>query len=186
MESSLEARSLPVQYVVLGLLLEEPRHGYELRKQLELRLGVLWRIASSQLYSVLHRLEDRGWASARVESEGPRPSRTVYAVTAEGAEAFAAWVTAPVAHLRDVRVEFLAKAYFLRRRAGDALRRLLEAQIEVFEGLEAGLARQERLESDDAQFGAMVVSFRRMQMRSMIEWLRGQVPSAERTEEEAG
>jgi len=185
MESGLEARSLPVQYVVLGVLLEEPRHGYELREELELRLGALWRIASSQLYSVLHRLEDRNWASARVQSEGPRPSRKVYTPTAEGAEAFETWVSAPVSHLRDVRVEFLAKAYFLRRRTRDALHRLLEAQIEVFEELEAVLARQERLESDDAAFGAMLVSFRRVQMRSMIDWLRGQAASAARTEDEA-
>jgi DNA-binding PadR family transcriptional regulator len=184
MESALEARSLPVQYVVLGLLLEESRHGYELRKELEIRLGALWRIASSQLYSVLHRLEDRGWVSVREQSEGSRPSRKVYTATGEGAEAFGTWVSAPVAHLRDVRVEFLAKAYFLRRRSGDALHRLLEAQIEVLEELETGLTRQERLESDDAAFGAMLVSFRRMQMRSTIEWLRGQAASAARTEDD--
>lgn len=159
-------------------------HGYELRQRLERGLGALWHIASSQLYSVLHRLGDRGWVVAHVESDASRPSRTVYETTVEGARAFEEWVTAPVEHLRDMRIEFLAKIYFLRRRSGAAVAALCGKQIEILESLDVGLARHGNMESDDAQFGATVLSFRRKRMRSMIEWLREQVESMSETEEE--
>jgi len=172
MESSADPRSFPVHYAALGYLSEGPMHGYELRERLRRGLGGLWRIASSQLYSVLHRLEEHGWADPHVESDAARPARTVYRITPEGARAFDAWVAEPVAHPRDLRVEFLAKLYFLRRRSAEAARGLIDAQVGVLEEADAGLARRGALESDDAGFGEIAASFRRQRLRSTIEWLR--------------
>ena len=91
---------------------------------------------------------------------------------------------APVKHLRDMRVEFLAKVYFLRRRSDAAVTALFEEQIGALEALDEGLARHGILESDDAQFGATVLSFRRKRMRSMIEWLQEEMDSMSETGEE--
>ncbi len=183
MEHSVDARSLPVEFAALGILAEGPMHGYELRRRLGQGLGALWRIASSQLYAVLHRLEKRGWIHPRVESEGGRPSRTTYRVTANGERALATWLTTPVEHLRDMRVEFLAKVYFLRRRSFTAVSELVEAQIRTLEELESKLSRHKALESDDAGFGEISASFRKKRMRSMIEWLEENKDALRRTEE---
>jgi len=164
-----------VHYAALGFLVDGPIHGYELRRRLADGLGSLWRIALSQLYTVLHRLEDRGWAESYVEDGSSRPSRTVYRATSEGTRAFEAWVSSPVDHLRDVRVEFLAKVYFLRRRASaSAVAGLLDAQIDVIEEAERALARRDALESDDVGFGEIVLSFRRKRVQSMLEWMAEQ------------
>jgi len=172
MEVSFDGRSLPVHYAALGFLVNGPMHGYELRRRLADGLGSLWRIALSQLYTVLHRLEDRGWAESYVEDGSSRPARTVFRATSDGARAFEAWVSAPVEHLRDMRVEFLAKVYFLRRRASaSAVVELLDAQIVVLEESERALGRRDAVESDDTGFGGIVVSFRRKRVRSMLEWM---------------
>jgi DNA-binding PadR family transcriptional regulator len=71
-----------VKYVILRLLKEKPRHGYEIIKALEERMGGGYTPSPGTVYPTLQLLEDQGYVRA-VESEGKR----VYHITAEG-EAF--------------------------------------------------------------------------------------------------
>jgi PadR family transcriptional regulator AphA len=182
MDQAARTRALPVEYAALGCLADSRMHGYELQRTLSRRVGSLWRIASSQLYNVLHRIEEDGWIDSTRESDSARPSRTVYRITPKGEAAFESWLGAPVEHLRDIRVEFLAKIYFARRRGHEVATKLVAAQMDVLESLEAGLARRVGLESDDEVFGRIVVSFRRKRVRSMIEWLEENRESLSGTE----
>jgi PadR family transcriptional regulator AphA len=172
MEQRPDRRTFPVHFAALGFLVESPMHGYELRQRLADGLGTLWGIASSQLYSVLHRLEDEGWIDSHVESSSSRPTRTVYEITPTGTRAFESWITSPVEHLRDVRVEFLAKIYFLRRLSPERIDAFVESQTRLLENLESRLSRSGRLEIDDVRLGEIAVSFRTQQIRSLIEWLK--------------
>ena len=49
-----------LELAVLGLLSEQPRHGYELKKRLSETLGSLWGISFGSLYPALRRLERAG------------------------------------------------------------------------------------------------------------------------------
>jgi DNA-binding PadR family transcriptional regulator len=49
-----------LELAVLGLLAEQPRHGYELKKRLSETLGPLWGISFGSLYPALRRLERGG------------------------------------------------------------------------------------------------------------------------------
>ena len=66
-----------LELAVLGLLAEQPRHGYELKKRLSETLGPLWGISFGSLYPALRRLERQG-AIQEVEEpeadEGPATS----------------------------------------------------------------------------------------------------------------
>ena len=166
--------SLPVRFAVLGFLCERSLHGYELAQRIERGLGALWRIATSQLYAVLHRLEALGLATAHVEELDARPARTVYRITDEGREAFEQWLRTPVAHLRDMRVEFLAKVYFLRRRASEGVNELMDAQVELLTEAETGIRSRDGIQSDDRVFGLLVASFRQHGMESMVAWLQAE------------
>jgi DNA-binding PadR family transcriptional regulator len=84
---------------ILGLLHESPMHGYELRKQLAAKLGVIRAaISYGSLYPTLRRLYSAGWiteedaAAAGKEAEVPplttRRGRVVYKITTEGKERF--------------------------------------------------------------------------------------------------
>lgn len=100
---------------VLGLLAEQPLHGYELKKRLSETLGPLWGISFGSLYPALRRLERSGaiaetarddaparpfvptgslagdLASARLRRRPltPRRTRKAYLVTDQGREHFA-------------------------------------------------------------------------------------------------
>jgi DNA-binding PadR family transcriptional regulator len=49
-----------LELAILGLLAEQPRHGYELKKRLSETLGPLWGISFGSLYPALRRLERQG------------------------------------------------------------------------------------------------------------------------------
>ncbi len=64
-----------LELAVLGLLKEQPLHGYELKKRLGETLGFLWGVSFGSLYPALRRLE-RGGAIATVPTAGPTPAPT--------------------------------------------------------------------------------------------------------------
>jgi DNA-binding PadR family transcriptional regulator len=82
-------RSGVLELAVLGLLHENPMHGYELRKQLNFLLGTFRALSYGSLYPCLKDLLLRGLI-AEESPEEPRPlsgrSKIVYRVSTEGKE----------------------------------------------------------------------------------------------------
>src|SRR5215207_7625209 len=68
-----------VKFVILRLLKEKPRHGYEVIKALEERMGGCYTPSPGTVYPTLQLLEDQGYVRA-VDGEGKK----VYEVTPEG------------------------------------------------------------------------------------------------------
>jgi len=85
-----------LELAILGLLLQAPMHGYELRKELATKLGTIRAaISYGTLYPTLKRLYAAGWISESVPDSAEIPplasrrARIVYKITAEGKERFA-------------------------------------------------------------------------------------------------
>jgi DNA-binding PadR family transcriptional regulator len=167
-------RGFPVEFAVLGFLLEEPRHGYALRSRIEDGLGPLWRIASSQLYKVLQRLEAQGWVRRAISPPVSGPPRSVYSATDVGAQAFHRWITEPVRAMRNVRVEFVAKLYFARLLELDSVSELIDRQLDAVEQMHRHLLADDRDTSDDVGLNAAWLSFQQSTLSHFAQWLRGQ------------
>ena len=60
-----------LELAVLGLLKEQPLHGYELKKRLGETLGFLWGVSYGSLYPALRRLERDGAIEIVVEPTAP-------------------------------------------------------------------------------------------------------------------
>ncbi|MEO6446219.1 MAG: PadR family transcriptional regulator [Gemmatimonadaceae bacterium] len=69
-----------LKYVILQLMVEKPRHGYEIMKELEERFGGSYAPSAGTIYPTLSLLEDMGYASVSLEEGGKK----VYAITDEG------------------------------------------------------------------------------------------------------
>jgi PadR family transcriptional regulator len=70
--------------LVLAMVEERPRHGYEISKLIEARSGGALSFRVASLYPMLYRLEKRGWVEGRwVEKAGQR-RRRYYKLTREG------------------------------------------------------------------------------------------------------
>lgn len=70
-----------LKFVVLNLLAEKPRHGYEIIRELEQRFGGAYSPSPGTVYPTLSLLEDMGYARATAE-EGS--TRKVFEITDEG------------------------------------------------------------------------------------------------------
>ena len=73
-----------LELLLLSILDGRPRHGYEIGKRLEEQSGGQVAFRASTLYSILYRMEHRGWIKGRwVEKPGKR-RRCFYGLTAAG------------------------------------------------------------------------------------------------------
>lgn len=132
---------LPGEYAVLGLLALRPMHGYEMARFFDRDdFAEVCPVEQSLLYSYIRNVEQRGFVAWSEERVGLRPPRKIYALTAAGRERLDAWLYATVERMRQVRLEFLLKLYFLHELDRDGERALLHKQIGVCETYRERLA----------------------------------------------
>jgi DNA-binding PadR family transcriptional regulator len=71
--------------VVLGLLREHPRYGYEIKMIIDHVMSHVIDVSSGSLYYGLKKLEERNLVEeSAIEKVGRRPERSVYSITEEG------------------------------------------------------------------------------------------------------
>lgn len=66
-----------LELAVLGLLKEQPLHGYELKKRLGETLGFLWGVSYGSLYPALKRLESAGAIEIVEPAAAPAPAAPI-------------------------------------------------------------------------------------------------------------
>jgi PadR family transcriptional regulator PadR len=78
------AKKGSAEVVILALLEDRSRHGYEIAGLIEERTGGTIRFTLASLYATLYRMEERGWIKGRwVERPGQR-RRCYYRITEAG------------------------------------------------------------------------------------------------------
>lgn len=78
------------ELLVLSLLEDQARHGYEISKTIHLRSGGALRFHVTSLYPLLHRLEHHGWIVGRWVEKANQRRRRYYSLTPEGRRVLAA------------------------------------------------------------------------------------------------
>ena len=79
-----ELKKGSAELLILSLVEDQPRHGYEIGKQIEQRSDGVVHFHPASLYPLLYRLEKRGWIRGRwVEKTGQR-RRRYYRLTTDG------------------------------------------------------------------------------------------------------
>ncbi len=148
------------------------KHGYEMLQFLEDFLGATWYISTSQLYTLLKRLERQGLVTSTVKAQESRPSKRVFFLTKKGKETFQNWLSTPSNHVRDLRVEFLAKIFFIKKLSMPGGVELLERQIEVLRKNRKKMVSKEKEEEDP--YRKLVFGFKRVTIDAWLEWLKTQ------------
>ena len=85
-----ELKKGSAELLILSLVEDRPRHGYDIGQLIELRSRGALRFNVASLYPLLYRLEKRGWIRGRwVEKAGQRRRRH-YRITDAGTKVLAA------------------------------------------------------------------------------------------------
>lgn len=111
-----------IKYALLELVAEQPRHGYELIKELEQRYGGFYRPSPGSVYPTLQLLEDEGLVVSETV-EGKR----VYTITDTGNQA--------LEQRREQRDEHGRRGGFRERGPGPELEALRESAMALFAGV---------------------------------------------------
>src|SRR3981081_1672167 len=72
------------ELLVLSLLEDHPRHGYDISKLIQLRSGGALSFHVTSLYPLLYRLGKRGWVEGYWVEKAEQRRRRYYSLTPEG------------------------------------------------------------------------------------------------------
>ena len=136
-----EGTCFVLELAVLGLLKEAPMSGYELKKQLSVKLGAFWRVSYGSLYPCLKRLAGDGALEVEVAPFASR-KKHVYRLTDKGNRLFHQLLETADGHELEqdrfsMRLAFFrylrpeARLYQLERRRGYLQERLADLRASV-------------------------------------------------------
>jgi transcriptional regulator len=72
------------ELLILSLLEDKPRHGYDIGRLIEVRSGGAIHFHVASLYPLLYRLEKRGWIKGRWVEKPMQRRRRYYCLTPDG------------------------------------------------------------------------------------------------------
>lgn len=118
---------LSVKYMILGCLLDEPSHGYEIRQRFKTFYNQSHGLNEGQLYTTLKKLEEEGLVTKETVHQESYPSRKILRLTEKGRLELYDWLQGdedpdPVAFNFFHTFPFLQKCnYFMHLPKGSAL-----------------------------------------------------------------
>ncbi|MBJ8054432.1 PadR family transcriptional regulator [Bacillus cereus] len=77
-----------VDILLLAELIAGPKHGYEIKKNIQNRLGDNFELNHNMLYPTLRRFENMGAITKNVHKQVGKPNRNMYNITETGEEIF--------------------------------------------------------------------------------------------------
>ena len=164
------------RFVLLGLLLDRPAHGYDLTRHFapDSALGDIIHLSPSHLYALLARLERDRLIAGEMQDAGNHPQRRVYHLTPAGEKAVQRWVDEPVSHPREMRIDFPLKLYIARGFGRARVAELVDRQRAVFQAYIARLEGEVKpsATADDADFINLMRLGRIGRAQAALDWLR--------------
>lgn len=161
---------------ILGFLITEPMHGYELHKKVTdlSGFGIVWNIKIGKLYAMLNRLEKDGLIKSAISKGGNRPARNEFSITSRGKKKFESWMVSPINHGREFRIVFLLKLYFSMKFGLQNTDELINTQIEICKSWlseRSDISQNEMAKESSIRFPLIVKKYRLIQINGYIDWL---------------
>lgn len=177
---------MSTRLVILGLLRDQPLHGYELKQIIEEQMGDWTSIAFGSIYFALDKLaKEKMIVKIATEKKGDRPSRSIYQITEEGRKEF-------LHLLRKVWSE--QEPHYFSIDVGLAFMNALP-QAEIEESLRARVAqleetlkflddhqKEQRRQPDIPRMAAVIFKHSRAHFAAELSWTRDVLDKVERGE----
>jgi DNA-binding PadR family transcriptional regulator len=166
------------ELLLLSLINQQPRYGYQIAQFLAETNAPLWvNVSMPYVYRLLKNFETRGWVAARiVESTNNRPNKTMYEITKKGQAALsdklANW------NVTSDKIYFgmdVAMAVYTITSGSFNLPALIQAQIDH---IEKELAQYEHYQFDsieltsEASMARLIIEHRIFFLQSELDWLK--------------
>lgn len=129
------------ELILLGLLKERPKHGYEIKKELREISSLFAGVDSQSIYYPLQVLEKKGLLVKSVSKKGNRPTRFVYKLTLKGQDYFKELLSRSFLYFKKPQFSLDLSLYFLQHIKPDIAKRRLRARIHILNKLSRDLTQ---------------------------------------------
>lgn len=178
---------MTLSFILLGLLIDRPMTGYDLKTFFNSSINFFWSAELSQIYRELSRLEKQGYLNSKVEQQEGRPNKKLYYITEAGKKAFLGWLEKFPERLgSESKNEFLVRLFFSSRLPDEDLVFHFRKYIKDMEN-ELGIYRiiEERLNSRIAKdIGCREAFHQRLTVRRGIHYAQSEISWARECIEE--
>ena len=161
---------MPLRHALLGLLVDGPRSGYELKRLFDGVLANAWSVSWGQLYPTLRRLAELGWVTRRAETGHRAPEKNVYTITERGRRKLDKWLCGPFPSSWRLKDELAMRFPFLHRLPGSGVALALQSLRDLTEARRREWQRTLESLAGDA-FLAAVVQRGIMHLETEERWL---------------
>jgi len=102
-----------IDILILSQILRGPKHGYEIKRNIERNLGNNIAVNNNMLYPALKHFEDQGIIRKEIVSQKGKPSRTVYSACAKAEKCLKSLIVDFPKDLAGHPKEFFVRSIFL-------------------------------------------------------------------------
>ncbi|MFH0855655.1 MAG: PadR family transcriptional regulator [Candidatus Omnitrophota bacterium] len=136
------------ELLLLGLLKEGPKHGYDIKTNIQQILSLFAGVELKSIYYPLRILEKRGLVAKRRIKPGKRPERMVYALTAKGQQRFNELLNKSLLSLKRPQFSLDLSLYFLHYMKPAIAARRLRARLHMLNKISGGLEHMVKASSE--------------------------------------
>jgi DNA-binding PadR family transcriptional regulator len=175
-----------MKHAILGFLVDQPMHGYALKRKLSPALPRERTMNDGVLYPLLRRMEADGLVRKQVEQAGSGRSRNVFHATAKGRREFERWLRSADDEADEATYDFLVghpfltKSLFFARLEPAEVRQKLDAQLadstrklETFRAIREGMVAR-----DVDPYRIAVLDLGIAQQNERVRWLKRMTSAA--------
>lgn len=168
---------MSVALVILGFLREREYHGYELKKEVQRRMGEWTDIKFGSIYHALRKLVERGSVAKVSEERQPgRPDRTIFRITSQGEEEFLERLRLLLNRYQRVYLDFDIGLYFGGNIPAEELEAVLNKRIKHLTEIIATLEGFKEIPFEEmgkpAEVSKLIIDHGIFHMNAEIRWLQ--------------
>ncbi|MEI4620194.1 PadR family transcriptional regulator [Bacillus pfraonensis] len=156
-----------VDILLLAELTSGPKYGYEIKKNIQNRLGENFELNHNMLYPALRRFEDMGAITKEIHQQIGKPNRNIYKLTPTGEEIFYEMMREFPEKLAANEAEFLVRVALFEKLDYEARKEVLTTRQNV---LHTQLTSIQSL-AETSLFISEVVKHRKSCIEHELAWI---------------
>jgi DNA-binding PadR family transcriptional regulator len=146
------------EILILAMLRQGPRHGYEIKKDIDRALGGMVVLNNKTLYLALKHFEERGAVTRQVIPQEGKPNRHIYELTERGTKLLHASLRDFPASQASNDAEFFTRVAFFDLLEGPEREAILTTRLAFLEGCLSYLQSMQHLAEGEECAGASGLS----------------------------
>ncbi|MDF9557560.1 PadR family transcriptional regulator [Bacillus tropicus] len=156
-----------VDILLLAELTSGPKYGYEIKKNIQNRLGENFELNHNMLYPSLRRFENMGVITKKVHTQVGKPNRNMYDITETGEEIFSEMLREFPEKLATNNIEFLVRIALFEKLDYEARKEILTIRQDI---LNKQLTAIQSLDASSS-FITEVIEFSKSRIEHELLWI---------------